>query len=62
MIFQKGLISEFEAIKDFYWNLIDEMEEEVLIPHALAVTPKQQGCQRPCSMRIRDGRNIRCMS
>lgn len=43
MIFQKGLISEFEDIKDFYWNLIDEMEEKVLIPHALAVIPKQQG-------------------
>ena len=28
MIFQKAKIEEFENIKQFYWNLIDEMKDE----------------------------------
>ena len=28
MIFQKAATEEFPLIKEFYWNLIDEMEEE----------------------------------
>ena len=28
MIFQKAIIEEFENIKQFYWNLIDEMKDE----------------------------------
>lgn len=28
MIFQKASVNEFEYIKGFYWNLIDEMEEQ----------------------------------
>ena len=28
MIFQKVKIEEFENIKQFYWNLIDEMKDE----------------------------------
>ncbi len=60
MLFKKAQESDFRIIRDFYWNLIDEMEAEnegyegvpwsiecenkdVLIPHALAVSPKIQG-------------------